>query len=274
MAENEPSFTHVTSSSVEPEHRRPPARPLKLTAIVLTYNEEKQIAECVESLAWADEILVFDSFSEDETVTAARAAGATVLQAPFENYAHQRNAALDAVETDWVFFVDADERGTVELAAEIRRVIRERAENAWYVPRHNIIFGKLMRGAGWYPDYQLRLLRHGFVSFERPVHEIANVQGEKGHLRNPLLHYNYEDKQQFQAKQGVYTSYDAGILFQDGVRPRPQNFFLQPWRQFWWRFVTLAGYKDGRQGLRLSIYMAYYEAVKYRKLAQLWRQSR
>ena len=247
--------------------------PPKLTAIILTLNEEKHIEACVRSLAWADDVLVFDSYSSDGTVALAEAAGASVLQSPFENYAQQRNAALDAVETDWVFFVDADERCTPELAVEIRHVIRDKQENAWFVPRHNMIFGTLTLGAGWYPDYQLRLLRHGFTSYERPVHEIAVVQGDSGYLENPLIHYNYEDKAHFQKTQRAYTTYDAGILFQDGMRVKPHHYLSQPLRQFWWRYVTLKGYRNGLHGLRLSAFMAYYEWVKYRKLARLWEEN-
>jgi (heptosyl)LPS beta-1,4-glucosyltransferase len=245
----------------------------KLTAIILTLNEEKHIEACVRSLQWADEIFVIDSFSRDNTIALAESNGAAVLQHPFKNYAQQRNAALDAVETDWVFFVDADERGSDELAAEIREVIAGRNEAAWFVPRYNIIFGKVTFGAGWYPDYQLRLLRRGLVRYDRPVHEIAVVQGETGHLKNPLLHYNYDDKAHFRATQEAYTTYDASILYQDGIKVKPHHYLSQPWRQFWWRYVSLKGYADGLHGLRLSAYMAYYEAVKYRKLAQLWREQ-
>lgn len=273
MAANRVGVAAQTGERQENQQPTAAGNPPKLTAIILTLNEEKHIEECLRSLAWADELLVFDSFSEDGTVALAEAAGATVLQSPFENYAQQRNAALDAVETDWVFFVDADERGTPELAAEIRQVISDGHQAAWFVPRHNMIFGKLTTGAGWYPDYQLRLLRHGFATFERPVHEIAVVQGETGYLKNTLIHYNYEDKAHFQATQGAYTDYDAGILFQEGVKVKPHHYLLQPWRQFWWRFVTLKGYEDGWHGLQLSAYMAYYEAVKYRKLAQLWKEN-
>ncbi len=242
----------------------------QVTAVILTLNEAAHIQPCIESLRWTDQVVVFDSFSQDETVALAHAAGAAVCQNGFQNYAQQRNAALDAIQTDWVFFVDADERGTPELAAEIRRVVAERPEMGWYVPRHNYLFGKLTLGAGWYPDYQLRLFRHGRVRYERPVHELAVVDGAIGHLEAPLVHYNYRDLAHFHAKQRAYTDYDASILQQAGVHPRPQNFVLQPWRQFWWRFVTLHGYRDGRHGLRLSLYMAYYEWVKYRKLAALW----
>lgn len=242
----------------------------ELTAVILTLNEAQHIQSCIASLAWADRVVVFDSFSEDETVALAETAGAAVLQSRFENYAQQRNAALDALDTDWVFFVDADERGTAQLASEVRQVIAERPERGWYVPRHNYIFGKLTRGAGWFPDHQLRLFKHGYVRYERPVHEIAAVDGAIGYLKSPLIHYNYEDTAHFHAKQRAYTAYDAHILQQQGIRPRPHNFVLQPLRHFWWRYVTLKGYVDGGHGLRLSLYMAYYEWVKYRKLAALW----
>ena len=146
---------------------------MNVTAIVLTLNEEHNIEECLVSLAWADHMVVFDSFSTDRTVELARQARADVLQHPFQNYAQQRNAALDRVQADWIFFVDADERGTSELAAEIREVTAgDRREVAWWVPRHNYIFGRLTLGAGWYPDYQMRLVRRGRARWERPVHDL------------------------------------------------------------------------------------------------------
>lgn len=244
-----------------------------LTAIILTLDEAANIVACIESLAWADQIVVFDSYSQDETVPLARAAGAAVKQATFHNYAQQRNAALEAVGADWVFFVDADERATESLGAEIRTVIRERPESGWYVPRHNFIFGRLTLGAGWHPDYQLRLFRHGRVRYERPVHEIAVVDGSIGYLENPLLHHNYKDPQHFHATQNAYVDYDVGVLKGQGIRPRSYTPVTQPLRHFWWRFITLGGYRDGKHGLRLSLYMAYYEWVKYRRLSRLWREE-
>ncbi len=244
-----------------------------LTAIILTLNEAAHITACIESLAWADRVVVFDSLSSDATVALAREAGAEIHERPFDNYAAQRNAALDSVQADWVFFVDADERATPELAAEIRRVMDERRERGWFVPRHNYIFGRLTLGAGWYPDYQLRLLRHGFVRYARPVHEVAEVDGATGYLENPLIHYNYHDRTQFHETQRRYVAYDAGLMLAGGERPRPHNFVLQPLRHFWWRFGTLGGHRDGGHGLELSAYMAYYEWRKYRVLSQLWREQ-
>lgn len=255
--------------------RRPQHSPAPdLTGIVLTLNEERNIADCLESLAWTDRLVVFDSFSSDRTLDLARQAGAEVLQHPFENYAQQRNAALDRVAAEWIFFVDADERATPELAAEVRTVtVEEREEVAWWVPRHNYIFGRLTLGAGWYPDYQLRLIRRGRARWERPVHEVAIVDGPEGHLAHPLIHYNYDDLADFVARQERYTDYDARVLLGEGRRPRFYTPYTQAVRQFWWRFATLRGSRDGLHGLRLSVLMAYYEGVKYRRLRRLVRSQ-
>jgi (heptosyl)LPS beta-1,4-glucosyltransferase len=245
---------------------------MNLTAVVLTLNEERNIGACLKSLAWADSLVVFDSFSTDRTADLARQAGAEVIQHPFENYAQQRNATLDRVEADWILFVDADERATPALAVEVQEVTGEgREEVAWWVPRLNYIFGRLILGAGWYPDYQMRLVRRGRARWERPVHEVAVVDGPEGYLENPLIHYNYDNLADFVARQEKYADYDAGILFQQGVRPCFYTPYSQAARQFWWRFVTLKGARDGLHGLWLSLLMAYYEAVKYRRVARLWR---
>jgi glycosyltransferase involved in cell wall biosynthesis len=217
--------------------------------------------------------MVFDSFSQDETMEIARKAGVETYQSEFQNYAQQRNAALDTLQTDWVFFVDADERGTPDLERETYQIIASCSENGWYVPRHNYIFGRLTLGAGWFPDYQLRLFRHGLVRYERPVHEIAVVDGAIGYLDNPLLHYNYRDLAHFHAKQQDYSAFDAGILKEKGLKPHFYSFISRPLRHFLWRFVSLNGYRDGLHGLHLSLLMAYYEWVKYRQLAQLWREA-
>ncbi len=247
---------------------------MKLTAIILTYNEAAHVVDCIESLRFADEVLVFDSFSTDNTILLAQEAGTRVLQHAFKNYADQRNAALASVtdSSDWVLFVDADERLTPALAAEVRSVLEKSEYAGWRIPRHNYIFGRLTRGAGWFPDYQTRLLRVGKSRYdpERQVHELVLLDGELGTLKEPFIHYNYESIAQFHAKQRRYSDYDARMLYESGVRPKPQNYLLQPWRQFWWRFWTLKGFKDGLHGLRLSLLLALYEYRKYRRLRALW----
>ncbi|NOZ27942.1 MAG: glycosyltransferase family 2 protein [Chloroflexi bacterium] len=231
-----------------------------LAVVVLTWNEEDNIRECLESLSWAERRVVFDSGSEDDTVRLAREMGAEVLTRPFDNYAAQRNAALERVEADWIFFVDADERATPILAKEIQNVIHDPGHAGWWVPRENYIVGRRVRGAGWWPDYQLRLLRREKARYDpdRPVHEVVILNGRSGYLRHPLIHYNYRSWDQFHAKQRRYATYEAEALRRRGVRPRPHNFVLQPWREFRRRFFTLKGYRDGWWGLRLSLLLAYY----------------
>jgi glycosyltransferase involved in cell wall biosynthesis len=236
---------------------------MTLFAVILTKNEARHIAACIDSVRWADGVLVSDSFSDDGTPDLARAAGATVVQRVFDGWARQRNAALEqaaALGAEWVFFVDADERATPELAAEIRQVIAQRPEVGWGAPRWNYIVGKRVNHGGFYPDYQLRLMRidRARYDLERPVHEVVLLDGASGHLQHPLLHYNYDTWAQFHAKQRRYATYEAHILRKRGIRPRPHNFILQPLREFRRRYLTLQGYRDGLHGLKLCLLLAYY----------------
>ena len=247
----------------------------QITPLILTYNEARHIQACIESVRFADHVVVFDSFSSDNTVRLARESGAEVTQRKFDDYAGQRNAALKYVEgrANWVLFVDADERVTPELATEVQTAIQNPGFVAWRVPRFNYIFSKLTKGAGWYPDYQTRLLKVGKAHYDpaRKVHELVMLDGVEGTLHEHFLHLNYETFPQFHTKQQRYSAYDARILYQEGVHPKPQNFILQPIRQFWWRFVTLQGFHDGWHGFRLSMLMAWYEFRKYVFLRKLWR---
>jgi hypothetical protein len=256
-----------------------------ICAVVLTKNEEHHIGPCLDSLAWADRRVVFDSFSHDRTCDIARERGAELVQHPFSDYASQRNAALDAVDADWIFFIDADERATPELAEEMCAVIVSAPEGdegrrtndegritGWLVPRKNFLFGKLTRGAGYWPDYQMRLLRRGKARYERPASEIVSLEGEAGYLENPLIHYNYETIAQFHAKQTFRIDFEARNLLAQGIRPRFYSPYTQYMRHFWWRFITLKGCIDGLHGARLSLLLAYYFGYRYtRRLAELWR---
>ncbi len=245
-----------------------------VSAVVLTRNESAHIIACLQTLAWADERFVLDGGSTDDTVALAESQGARVERRPFVNFPDQRNAALEMAQGDWVFFVDADERCTPEVTAEVRRVVDNLAENApvlYSIPRNNVIFGKVIRHAGWYPDHQARLFRRGKARFDpaRLVHELAVADGARGYLQEPLTHYNYRTVGEFLAKQSRYAELDAIRLRDQGVRPRFWAPILQPMRQFRWRYFTLQGYRDGGHGLLLSALMAYYDHLVYRRLRAL-----
>jgi glycosyltransferase involved in cell wall biosynthesis len=250
-----------------------------LAAIILCRDELDHLPACIESAAFADETIVFVDAGSPvlaQVIAAAEAAGARTCQRRFDDYASQRNAALDSTAAEWVLFIDVDERVTPGLAAEVRRVIAAPDAAGYGIPRHNYIFGHLTRHTGWYPDYQTRLLHRASARYDpaRPVHEVVILDGPQGYLQEPFIHYNYRDLAHFVAKQRRYAAIDAGILFEQGARPSLRKSITQPMRQFYWRFVTLQGYRDGLHGLRMSLLMAWYEWLKHRKLADLARDQR
>lgn len=251
----------------------------ELVAVILTLNEERHIAACIDSLQWCDAVVVWDSGSADRTCEIALDKGALVVRHPmphFRSYGSQRQAAMDTIAARWVFFVDADERATPELAQEVCAVIAGQPDVVgWWVPRHNYIFGKVMLHTGWYPDFQMRLLRPDRARWdpEREVHELAILDGAQGYLQNVLLHYNYDSLRQFIDKQERYVKPDAETLFKRGERPKLWSPISMPLRHFAWRFFQLEGYRDGLHGFWLSLLMGYYEGKKYVRLARLWRQQ-
>jgi glycosyltransferase involved in cell wall biosynthesis len=243
-----------------------------LVAVILTKNEAQHISDCVKSVVgWTDAVIVWDSCSSDATPQLAYLAGAKVIERPFDSYAAQRQAALDSLNAEWVLFIDADERVTPALRDEIREALVNPSAAGFWIPRRNIIVGKEIHGGGFYPDYQLRLIKRTGARYvsERAVHEIVEVDGAEAQLREPLLHFNYVTWEQFHAKQRGYARYEAGILAGRGIRPRPHNFVLQPLREFRRRYFTLGGYRDGMHGLRLAMLLAwYYGFIPY---WELWR---
>jgi len=228
---------------------------------ILARNNEDEIAACLQSVAWADErIVLLDTRSADRTAAIAEACGARVVAHPFADFGRQREFGLTLPTNELLFYVDSDERATPALGDEIRRVIQDEARVGWWVPRRNYIWGHEIRHGGWYPDYQLRLLKLGHAHYDltREVHEIVILAGPEGHLREPLIHHNYRTFGQFVAKQRQYIAYEAAILHKQGVRPRLRSYLGAPLREFWRRYVTLQGYTDGWPGLILCALVAYY----------------
>lgn len=237
-----------------------------VTTVVLTLNEAGHLPDCLESVRELGPVLVLDSGSRDATVAIARAAGARVETRPFVNYSIQRQAALDLVDTPWVFFVDADERVPPPLASAVSRAVARTdadAPVAYWIARRNLFWGHALRGGGWWPDRQLRLLRVDRARYDpaRAVHELAEIRGTTGRIDSPLEHLNYASWAEFHAKQRAYARLEADRRRAAGQRLRPHNLLLQPLREFQRRFITHQGYRDGVLGLRLAMAMAWTELV-------------
>jgi (heptosyl)LPS beta-1,4-glucosyltransferase len=237
------------------------ARP-SLTAAVIARDEATVIGDCLRSIAFADEVLVLvDAATRDATREVARAAGARVEQRAFDTFAAQRDAALAQAHGDWVLFVDADERVSPHLQAEVLNTIAAPdGRRGFWIPRSNFLMGRLVRHAGWSPDHQLRLLERRSARFDpvRVVHEIALVDGPVGYLQQPLIHLNYRTLREFVDKQERYAHLEARRWLLTFGRPRARALMGQPLREFWRRYVSLAGYREGALGLVLSLLLAAY----------------
>jgi glycosyltransferase involved in cell wall biosynthesis len=235
---------------------------VKLSAVVIARDEERMLNDCLASLAFADERLVLvDSRTVDRTREVARLDGARVEERPFDTFAAQRDAALALACGDWVLFVDADERVTPALREEVLRTLASPDVRAGYwIPRHNYLMGRIVRHAGWFPDYQLRLLSRRAARFDpsRPVHEVALVDGPLGYLSEPFVHFNYVSLGEFVRKQERYCGLEAERWLATYGRPRTRALMGQPAREFWSRYVKLEGYREGGLGLILSALLAYY----------------
>lgn len=254
-----------------------------VSAVVIVKNEERHLRGCLERLTWADQIVVLDSYSQDATVEIAREFTPDVYQRAFTTLPNQRNAALSYARGDWIWVMDADERLSPELRDEIHATVRDAGGRAgFWVPRYNVILGNVMRHAGWYPDYQLRLFQRERVIYDERYmgHERMLVQegaggyrdvtpADTGYLRNHYLHYNYETIGQLGRKQNFYANLEARALAGFGQRARPQNFVLQPLRELHRRYIAWEGWKDGAHGLLMSLAMAAYQVAVYAKLARL-----
>lgn len=249
-----------------------------VAAAILARDEADFIEGCLASVRWADERLVLvDDATRDATAELARATGARIVTCSWQGFPRQRNRALDLVTSDWVLFVDADERVTPALAREVRSVVAAPGEMVgFWIPRRNVIAGAWVRHAGWWPDRQLRLLRRGRARYDeaRPVHEVADLDGPAGTLREPFLHLNYECLAEFRAKQAHYAVLEARTLWERGVRARPRNLVFQPLREFRRRTVELGGIRQGALGVRLGAEMALATFRTYRELLRLGREHR
>lgn len=243
----------------------------KVTATVITFNEAANIAPALESLTWADEIVVVDSESTDDTVAIARRYTDRVFVRPWPGYVAQKNFAAEQASNDWIFSLDADERVTPELAREVRALLStEPPLKGYRVPRVTFHLGRWIRSTDWYPDYQLRLYDRRHARWAgRYVHESVQADGPVGKLRSDLQHYAYRDVSHHLRSMDRYTTLAARQMFEDGRRAGWFDVLVHPRLAFFRNYVLRGGFRDGMPGLIVSAMNAYYVGLKYAKLWEL-----
>ena len=242
-----------------------------VTAYTLTFNEARQIRAVLESLQWADELIVVDSFSTDGTLEIAREFKAIILSEPFCGFGKLRNLALDAARHDWIFSLDADERCTPELAAEIRRELAAPRFDAYHVPRKSHFLGRWMRHSGWYPDYrQPQFFNRTKMRYkDELVHESYMLDGRLGYLREHVLQYPWDTVEIATAKLQRYSTLMAQRYGDTNKRATLGRLVGSPVAMFLKVFIVQQGFRDGRHGLLLASLYAYYTFLKYAKLWEL-----
>lgn len=193
-----------------------------------------------------------------------------VVTHPFRNFAESKNVGLEHTKTDWVFVLDADEWLSPELIAEIEATLEHPQFDAYEVPRANRAFGRVVRHGGWYPDWQLKLLRPSFGRYVGEVHELIKQSGPVGRLVNDLDHDNIRSLAQYHAKIDHYTNYEADILKKAGRNPTASYLLGKPLKEFWDKYVWQSGYQDGIRGLILAVMSAYYRFLAGAKLWERW----
>ena len=247
-----------------------------LSVIVITRDEAAVIRRCLESVAWADEIIVADSGSTDETVSLCREMGAKVVEtADWPGFGPQKNRALDCATGDWVLSLDADEWVTPKLRSEIAAAIANSgahagAAAAFRMPRLSSYCGRLMRHSGWWPDHVTRLFRRGSARFtDDPVHERLVVEDVTSTLNNPLMHEAFISLEEVLEKVNRYSSAGAASLHKRGRRATLAGAVLRGLWSFFRTYVLRAGFLDGREGFMLAVSNAEGTYYRYLKLMLL-----
>jgi glycosyltransferase involved in cell wall biosynthesis len=247
--------------------------PPRLSVVVVTKNEEDRLRACLESVAWADEIVVVDADSDDKTVGVAREFTDHVVVRPWPGYAAQKNAALDLATGRWALSLDADEVVSSELAADIGRVLAaDGPADGYAVPRRNIFWGRWVRHGGLYPDWQVRLFRRTRGRFgARAVHESVTVDGRVERLSGHLEHRSYRDVSDFLARADRYAALAADEAVRTGRRARVADLVVRPLGRFFGMYVARGGFLDGWRGFLLASLYAYYVLIRS---AKIWERTR
>jgi glycosyltransferase involved in cell wall biosynthesis len=247
---------------------------MSLSVILITKNEEANLKECLESVSFADEIIVVDSQSSDKTQEIAQSFGANLeITSDWPGFGPQKNRALNLATKDWVLSIDADERVTPELKEEILAVVAAReSANCYAIPRSSWYCGRFMKHSGWYPDYVDRLFKRGTAKFsDHLVHERLLPDGSVGKLKNHFLHYSFRDFSQVLKKIDTYSTASAEQAYLNGKRSSIAKAVGHGLWAFIRTYFLRKGFLDGSQGLALAISNAegtYYRYIKIWLLEQ------
>ena len=244
----------------------------KLSVIIITKNEAVNIRACIESVAWADEIIVVDSGSSDATVEICRELGAQVYVHDWPGFGMQKNRALGYATKDWVFSIDADERVTPELREEIQSAMQRGQAEGYEIPRLSSFCGRYMHHSGWYPDYVLRLFKRSSGKFSDDlVHERVILNGPIAKLQQLLLHESFRDLEQLLAKINHYSTASAQMLHRKNRTASLKKAVGHALWAFFRSYFLRAGFLDGREGFMLAVSTAegtYYRYLKLMLLAE------
>lgn len=250
----------------------PPMSRATLSIVIVARNEAHQIAECVRSVSFADQVIVLDSSSTDGTADVARAAGAQVHVTDWPGYGPQQCRGIALATGDWVLSLDADERVTPELAAEIRAAIDQPVAEGYRLPRFSSFCGQFIEHSGWRPDYTLRLVRRERAGFtDHFLHAHMTVDGRRADLRSPIIHYSYRDLDDVLDKLNRYSRGAAIDAREHGQRSSLGRALASGAWAFVRTYLLRQGFRDGRMGLVLAIYNAQ---TTYYKYLRLWLMAR
>lgn len=246
----------------------------KLSVLIITLNEAENIKELLNDLDFADEIIVVDSFSTDNTEVVARSfSKVKFISNKFENYASQRNFAIEQAKNDWILFLDADERITAALKKEIVETLRKKSECNAYLFRREFMFkNRKLRFSGLQTDAIFRLFNKNFAHYSREklVHEKLEVEGSVATFKNKLLHYSYKDYSSYKAKAVQYGKLKAKELDLKGTGPIFGMSFVHPLYNFLYNYLIRLGFLDGKKGIIICYLNAYSVLVRYRELGRLY----
>ncbi len=240
---------------------------MKLSVIVITLNEEKNIEECLRSVHWADEIIVIDSESTDKTVELAKKFTQNIFQLK-ESYGIKRNFGIEKANGEWILWVDADEKISDELRIEIQQTIIQNKFDAYFISRKSFFINKFIKHCGWYPDYSLRLFKKstGLKFNESLVHESVKTKLPAGNLKNDIIHYTDLDFEHYLNKLNHYTTQSAEELKNKKKKASLFDILFRPVFTFCKMYFFKLGILDGYTGLVLCILSSFHVMIKYSKL--------